>query len=138
MLCVNGVKIIIISLRRLFTITIIICPTYVSRSRVSVRCAPKCSFFPWGNCSCRLCRTFTVFKLFFIYLSCTYNVLRKGEFPWQISLQLITGWTARHICGGSVINEHWVLTAAHCVHGLSKDLLSVVAGKRNLYVAEGK
>ncbi|VVC24615.1 Serine proteases, trypsin family, serine active site,Peptidase S1, PA clan,Serine proteases, trypsin [Cinara cedri] len=59
-----------------------------------------------------------------------------GEFPWQISLQLITGRTARHICGGSVISETWILTAAHCVYGLSEDLLSVVAGKNNLYASE--
>ncbi|XP_050535932.1 trypsin-1-like [Daktulosphaira vitifoliae] len=59
-----------------------------------------------------------------------------GEFPWQISLQLITGWTARHICGGAVINENWVATAAHCVNGLSENILSVVAGKRNLYTDE--
>ncbi|KAF0761981.1 trypsin-1-like, partial [Aphis craccivora] len=59
-----------------------------------------------------------------------------GEFPWQISLQLVTGNTARHLCGGSVINENWVLTAAHCVYGLSKDVLSVVAGKNDLYKVE--
>ncbi|XP_050430561.1 trypsin-1-like [Adelges cooleyi] len=59
-----------------------------------------------------------------------------GEFPWQISLQLVTGWTARHICGGAIINEYWVVTAAHCAHGLSENLLSVVAGKRNLYSDE--
>uniref|UniRef100_A0A2S2NG88 Trypsin-1 n=1 Tax=Schizaphis graminum TaxID=13262 RepID=A0A2S2NG88_SCHGA len=59
-----------------------------------------------------------------------------GEFPWQISLQLVTGETARHVCGGSVINENWVLTAAHCVYGLSEKVLSVVAGKNDLYTVE--
>ncbi|XP_025195154.1 trypsin-1-like isoform X2 [Melanaphis sacchari] len=59
-----------------------------------------------------------------------------GEFPWQISLQLVTGKTARHMCGGSVINENWVLTAAHCVYGLSEDVLSVVAGKNDLYTVK--
>jgi len=61
-----------------------------------------------------------------------------GEFPWQISLQLVTGMTARHVCGGSVINENWVLTAAHCVYGQSKNTLSVVAGKNDLYTIESK
>jgi secreted trypsin-like serine protease len=61
-----------------------------------------------------------------------------GEFPWQISLQLVTAETARHVCGGSVINENWVLTAAHCVYGLSEKMLSVVAGKNDLYTVEGK
>ncbi|XP_015365304.1 PREDICTED: trypsin-1-like [Diuraphis noxia] len=59
-----------------------------------------------------------------------------GEFPWQISLQLVTGMTARHVCGGSIINENWVLTAAHCVYGQSKNALSVVAGKNDLYTVE--
>lgn len=63
--------------------------------------------------------------------------IHLGEFPWQISLQLVTGWTVSHICGGSVINENWVLTAAHCVHGLTEDRLYVVAGKHNLYAPEG-
>jgi len=33
--------------------------------------------------------------------------------PWQVSLQSSTG---SHFCGGSVLNENWILTAQHCVN----------------------
>ncbi|XP_049847178.1 chymotrypsin-like elastase family member 2A isoform X2 [Schistocerca gregaria] len=60
-----------------------------------------------------------------------------GQFPWQVSIQLVTGWTARHVCGGAVLAEYWVITAAHCVHKLGTKTLSVVAGDHNLYEEEG-
>ncbi|XP_061632006.1 chymotrypsin-like protease CTRL-1 [Phyllopteryx taeniolatus] len=46
-----------------------------------------------------------------------YNKIVNGEnavpgsWPWQVSLQDGRGF---HFCGGSLINQNWVVTAAHC------------------------
>jgi secreted trypsin-like serine protease len=60
------------------------------------------------------------------------------QFPHQISLQFRTlNGRARHFCGASILNESFVLTAAHChVEDTPSGYVEVVAGEHNLNVTE--
>lgn len=55
----------------------------------------------------------------------------RGQFPYQIQLQFFG-----HYCGAAVINENWIITAAHCATGYPIDYI-VVANQYNILVQEG-
>merc|ERR1712226_1435710 len=51
-----------------------------------------------------------------------------GEFPFQVSLRTLNVIGMTHFCGGSIIDENWILTAGHCCAGQIPATLHVTAG----------
>jgi len=49
-----------------------------------------------------------------------------NQFPWIVALFIDNAW----FCGGALISENWVLTAAHCVDGAS--YYDIIAGAHNV------
>jgi secreted trypsin-like serine protease len=52
---------------------------------------------------------------------------REYEFPWQVSVRRKA--SGDHFCGGIIINENWIMTAAHCMDGEVPATLRMVVGE---------
>ncbi|XP_057664004.1 venom protease-like [Diorhabda carinulata] len=52
---------------------------------------------------------------------------KQGQFPW-ISQLFLTKKMDKFICGGALINNRYILTAAHCVYGNEKNIKKVRLG----------
>jgi V8-like Glu-specific endopeptidase len=57
------------------------------------------------------------------------------DYPWQVALVRAGNYTAKSVqfCGGSIINEEWILTAAHCLDDFSNaNEISIAYGMGSL------
>ena len=59
-----------------------------------------------------------------------------GEWPWQIRM-VWSEWHS-HLCGGSLLNQEWAITAAHCVEDIdSLSEITIILGDHNLETTLG-
>ncbi|XP_066288262.1 ovochymase-1-like [Branchiostoma lanceolatum] len=59
------------------------------------------------------------------------NVAAPGSYPWQVALKHKVNYA--HFCGGALLNENWVVTAAQCVDGDSPaEQFVVTVGEHDL------
>uniref|UniRef100_F6R096 pancreatic elastase II n=1 Tax=Ornithorhynchus anatinus TaxID=9258 RepID=F6R096_ORNAN len=55
--------------------------------------------------------------------------VRPNSWPWQVSLQYLSGSKWHHTCGGTLIDNNWVMTAGHCIGSRT---YRVLIGKHSL------
>lgn len=62
------------------------------------------------------------------------NMVVPGEIPWQVAL--IARSRGHLFCGGSILSELWVITAAHCLVEAQGPFF-VRVGEHNIHIKEG-
>jgi len=55
------------------------------------------------------------------------SIAEVNSYPWLAALQ----YRHKFYCGGALISNRYILTAAHCVHGVPKDQITIVLGEHD-------
>eukprot|EP00095_Tigriopus_kingsejongensis_P008115 maker-scaffold184_size276635-snap-gene-1.34 protein:Tk08115 transcript:maker-scaffold184_size276635-snap-gene-1.34-mRNA-1 annotation:"uncharacterized protein LOC641564 precursor" len=57
-----------------------------------------------------------------------------NEYPWQAAIEPLQSatWTFRPFCGGTLLNEDWIISAAHCFKGRSSSGIQVALGEHDV------
>ncbi|XP_055546997.1 trypsin-1-like [Wyeomyia smithii] len=59
------------------------------------------------------------------------------EFPSIVSLQRLILTTSTHVCGGTVLNQRWAMTAGHCIlHSPEGARFAIWAGSHQILISE--
>lgn len=57
---------------------------------------------------------------------------QPGAWPWHVAIKSCQNCTTLPFCGGTLINNQWIVTAAHCVQNWLPTELYVILGDTNL------
>ncbi|XP_050956031.1 coagulation factor VIIi [Labeo rohita] len=57
----------------------------------------------------------------------------RGHCPWQVLID----YNGESLCGAALLDDNWVVTAAHCVHHKDIKRLKVITGDHDLDVMDG-
>lgn len=58
---------------------------------------------------------------------------KQGQFPWQVQVQKYNS----HWCGGTLLDDQWVVSAAHCFEDRTMSRYKFVLGQHNKYYSDG-
>ncbi|GBL87533.1 U21-ctenitoxin-Pn1a [Araneus ventricosus] len=55
-----------------------------------------------------------------------------GQYPWMVSLRERGDHGFEHVCGATILNRNWIVTAAHCIDYQSTRMYEVLLGLHKL------